>query len=216
MELAALQPSAHSCRSCMRITYISLTFCLLACSQTNSYAPSAGSEAPPQDSGTDAAQELDAHVDNAVPCSAETRPGDACDSTLGAECSVTHCGVRRPLSCSDGAWALAPSSWQSESSPFDFVCTPEADESTDFCENTPQCCGQELEDPSACALEGGCELCPAEEPVDGAPCTLPPACDGQPEPRVIDCYYECCCYGSATWAQCDGERWHIDSNCTPK
>jgi hypothetical protein len=151
-----------------------------------------------------------------VACDAEPRPGDACRA--GSEpCGQRRCGVARSLECVTGEWALQPLSWQGASSPWDFECDAEAiDTAGGICEVQAQCCGQPVAQATGCALEGGCALCPEDEPVDGAPCELPAACDGTNAPRVLDCYYPCCCYGTATWAQCSGERWHVHTSCSPK
>jgi hypothetical protein len=147
-----------------------------------------------------------------VPCTPDTRPGQACDEPY---CQPVQCGVQGQLECIDGTWAPlgAPNASAADISPWSFQC--EGDAGSGFCSLVGQCCG----DPSAssgCPTENGCRFCPATQPIDGEPCTLPAACDGHSGLKVIDCYYRCCCYGGPAWAQCDGERWRISSNCSSK
>lgn len=73
------------------------------------------------------------------------------------------------------------------------------------------CCGStlprnELDEPPSCSL------CPDEAPRNGDPCSLADDC----VPALIDCFYKCCCYGSVTWAQCDGKTWHVPTECSEK
>lgn len=176
--------------------------------------PSAGLEASATSNTT---QPRDADNEAAtIACTRQTRPGDPCDPALGDQCLARHCGATLPLECRADSWQLVQLSWQGESSPYDFMCALGDEDSNSFCTNQVHCCGEAVEQPSDCPIESGCRFCPATEPVDGTPCTLPPACDVSPDLQVIDCYYSCCCYGQASWAQCDGTRWHIITNCSPK
>jgi hypothetical protein len=209
-------------RSVCTIVCVGLLSCAQTTTSSSAGAPSPATEqpsghgAPGVDASTGVGARAKPDASLMSSCTSEARPGDGCDP-LGdvGGCGVFHCGARSTLDCRDGHWELQPQSWQHESSPLDFVCGPEQAEARDFCTGQVQCCGRPVQQASECPVEGGCELCPPTEPRDGAACTLPTACDGQAAPRVIDCYYKCCCYGQATWAQCDGERWHLNTQCTP-
>ena len=114
----------------------------------------------------------------------------------------------RDLVCESGAWVTVDSSHAS-----DLVC-PEGTESvTSLADITVGACCGELRPRNRAPIEpASCELCPQFAPEAGAPCSLPDDCT----PRLIDCFYSCCCYGSTTWAQCDGETWHVTTDCSPK
>ena len=78
--------------------------------------------------------------------------------------------------------------------------------------DTGACCGEILPKNDVHTEAPSCDLCPQGAPDDGAPCSLPDDC----APSVIDCFYKCCCYGTTIWAQCDGKRWHVATNCSSK
>ena len=164
------------------------------------------------------ASSADASQDSAqaaVACTAKPRAGDHC-ANANETCGSQHCGVSRALRCTGGVWIQESLSWQGDSTPWDFDCSAQAESSGDLCQNEAQCCGETVAEPTGCSLTGGCKLCPDQQPADGTACQLPAACDGSGARQVIDCYYPCCCYGTVTWAQCNGERWHVYSTCTPK
>lgn len=213
----------------MRRSGAFLTVWLLSCARATG-SPEDGGQRPEPDRVSEGSAAADAGADPGVdagsstapdpapgvPCSSQPRPGDRCDTAASEQCFTANCGARNLLECAGGAWQLVGLDWQGASSPFDFQCAPEDEAATDYCQNHVQCCGLPLAEASGCPIEGGCGLCPAEEPVEGTPCSLPSACDGYEGPRVLDCFYPCCCYGEATWAQCDGSTWHLNTNCTPK
>lgn len=138
-------------------------------------------------------------------CRSGDLPGEPC--LAEAMCWSTRCGVHFELACQAGSWVVDGSSLA-----FEMVCQP-SDEFTYAIRDitTGACCGErgprnEVTEPQSC------ELCPGVAPRDGEPCALPDDCN----PRIIDCFYDCCCYGTTTWAQCDGESWHVATDCSGK
>lgn len=138
------------------------------------------------------------------PCQSGDVPDAPCEDS---RCWGTRCGVRFDLVCQHGAWSSAdsPLAWE-------LVC-PVVDEAIYDVGNIEigACCGDVLpknnySDPPSC------NLCPEGAPQDGSPCSLPDECT----PPIVDCFYKCCCYGNTIWAQCDGERWRVATNCTGK
>lgn len=140
---------------------------------------------------------------NGRPCKQGEMPGSPCDAP---QCWGTRCGVDFRLICKDGAWVpgKSPNVWN-------MVCpmsepVPGLDQI-----RTGACCGQPLprnspqEPPS-------CSECPQTAPMDGEPCSLRDSC----APKLIDCFYKCCCYGFTVWAQCDGRRWRLATSCSDK
>jgi hypothetical protein len=137
-------------------------------------------------------------------CQDRDVPGAPCQDE---RCYGTRCGVRFDLLCENGAWSSAGSSLA-----WELVC-PSAEPIFDIAGiEVGACCAEHLARNDLYTEPQSCELCPPGAPVDGEPCSLPDDC----APAVIDCFYKCCCYGNTTWAQCDGERWHVATNCSPK
>jgi hypothetical protein len=133
-------------------------------------------------------------------CGVDDRPGAPCEKP---SCGSSRCGVAFHLTCHEGVWVL-----EKPSAAFELTCAAEDEFSYGLPDLTSaRCCGEQR--PRA---EGSCELCPTEAPENGDACTLPDDCS----PRVLDCFYSCCCYGTTTWAQCDGERWHVATDCSGK
>jgi hypothetical protein len=147
-------------------------------------------------------------VDPAVtsrPCLDRDVPGAACEDP---RCWGTRCGVRFDLACEGGAWSSGGSSLAWE------LSCPAGDEPiNDIGElETGACCGKLLPKNDVHTEPNSCSLCPDAAPDDGAACSLPDDC----ATPIIDCFYRCCCYGDTVWAQCDGKRWHVATNCSPK
>lgn len=139
------------------------------------------------------------------PCTARDAPGKRCDAP---RCLGERCGVRFELFCMEGAWGSGDSSLA-----WDLVC-PVASEPIYDIRDIKQgaCCGDVLPRRDLYTEPNSCSLCPEAAPVDGDPCALPDDC----KPAIIDCFYKCCCYGNLTWAQCDGQEWHVATNCSAK
>ena len=112
------------------------------------------------------------------------------------------------LVCTDGVWSADASllAWALE--------CPKGNESASEVGDieTGACCGEVLPKNDVYTEPPSCDLCPASAPQDGESCSLPDAC----APRIIDCFYKCCCYGSTIWAQCDGQQWHVATDCSAK
>ena len=138
-------------------------------------------------------------------CDETDVPGAPCKD---ARCYGTRCGVRFNLACKGGAWSSGDSSLA-----WELVCPVGNEPIYDIGElKTGACCGELLPKNDVYTEPPSCNLCPEGAPVDGAPCSLPEDC----APPVIDCFYKCCCYGNTIWAQCDGKRWHVATNCSGK
>jgi len=139
------------------------------------------------------------------PCEEGDVPDAPCEDS---RCWGTRCGVRFDLICKDGVWSSAdsPLAWE-------LVC-PVSDEAIYDVRDIKMgaCCGELLAKNDVHTEPPSCNLCPEAAPNDGSPCSLPSDC----APAIIDCFYKCCCYGTTTWAQCDGERWHVATNCSSK
>jgi hypothetical protein len=139
------------------------------------------------------------------PCAPSDAPGEPCD---GSGCWGRRCGVRFDLTCKGGTWDSGPSvlAWQ-------LACPVPGDSVHDIGDiEQGACCAEVLPRNDVYSEPPSCDLCPQAAPQDGEPCSLPAEC----APPMIDCFYKCCCYGSLTWAQCDGERWHVATNCSSK
>lgn len=139
------------------------------------------------------------------PCRAADVPDAPCEDS---RCGGTRCGVSFELICKDGAWSSAssPLAWE-------LVCPVKDEAVYDIRDiKAGACCGELLAKNDVYTEPPSCNLCPEAAPNDGSPCSLPSDC----APAVIDCFYKCCCYGTTTWAQCDGERWHVATNCSSK
>ena len=138
-------------------------------------------------------------------CQETDVPGAPCED---ARCYGTRCGVRFDLVCKGGAWSTGDSSLA-----WELVC-PATDEPIYDIGGIKAgaCCGELLPKNDVHDEPPSCNLCPQAAPDDGAPCSLPDDC----APPVIDCFYDCCCYGNTTWAQCDGKRWRVATNCSSK
>lgn len=137
-------------------------------------------------------------------CRTTDLPGEPCEEAL---CWSSRCGVHFQLACQDGAWVVDGSSLA-----FEMMCQTSDEFAYDIRDiTTGACCNDRI--PRNEAREPpSCELCPGVAPRDGEACALPDSCS----PRIIDCFYSCCCYGTTTWAQCDGERWHVATDCSGK
>ena len=138
-------------------------------------------------------------------CQERDVPGAPCKDP---RCYGTRCGVRFDLVCEGGAWRSGDSSLA-----WELVCPAGSDSIYDIHDiKTAACCREVLPKNDVYTEANSCNLCPADAPDDGASCSLPNDC----APPVIDCFYKCCCYGNTIWAQCDGERWHVATNCSSK
>lgn len=135
-------------------------------------------------------------------CQEADVPGAPCEDP---RCHGARCGVRLELNCEGGAWSNRDSSLA-----WELVCPASDEPIYDVGDvKAGACCGQLL--PKS-TQPPSCSLCPEAAPDDGALCSLPDDC----APPLIDCFYKCCCYGNTTWAQCDGKRWHVATNCSAK
>jgi hypothetical protein len=135
-------------------------------------------------------------------CIESDRPGEPCSRSL---CRGQSCGTPFELACVDGVWTIAGSA-----AAFEKPCPPGNEHATNIADIVSgACCGAQVPRNDDTA---SCNLCPEGEPRDGDPCELPADCS----PAVIDCFYRCCCYGHTTWAQCDGERWRVETDCSSK
>ena len=158
---------------------------------------------------------------NEPSCTGNEQLGEACNfdcqvdaaSSDALGCWGRHCGITSYLVCVDGSWQIRQAT-QGGSTPWDFACAPDQQGAVEIASITRgQCCGE----PVSNAVPSECRYCPADAPVDGAACNLPGTCNSDAgAPTVIDCFYTCCCYGSVTWAQCDGQRWHVTTDCSSK
>jgi len=139
------------------------------------------------------------------PCSPSDTPGERCENL---RCWGKRCGVRFDLTCKDGAWDRGESTLAWELS-----CPVPIDSVYDVGDiQQGACCGAVLPRNDVYQEPPSCNLCPQAAPQNGEPCSLPAEC----APPIIDCFYKCCCYGDLTWAQCDGERWHVATTCSDK
>ncbi|HET9952963.1 MAG TPA: hypothetical protein VFQ61_00595 [Polyangiaceae bacterium] len=138
-------------------------------------------------------------------CSEGDVPGAQCEDP---HCFGRRCGVRVDLVCRNGSWKNLNSSLA-----WDLTCPRGNEGVTDVGEIvTGACCGEELPKNDVFTEPPSCNLCPDAAPNDGDSCSLPNDC----APAIIDCFYECCCYGETIWAQCDGKRWRVATNCSDK
>jgi hypothetical protein len=158
-------------------------------------------------------------TDGGCVCTGSEKAGEACSSSCDADspdapwCLARHCGVVGHLVCVEGIWELLGHT-EGTTTPWDFVCAPEEEGAYGITEITQgQCCGARV---SSATDPLECRYCPAAAPVDGSSCNLPAECGGDASSRIIDCFYRCCCYGHRKWAQCDGQRWHVVTDCSPK
>jgi hypothetical protein len=166
----------------------------------------AGGSGGTSDAGSSAGTS-DAGVQRTRECGPADLPGAPC--TPGT-CFGTRCGIRFDLECTAGEWQVRR--LDGESTAWDFVCPPENEPVFDLSQITRgQCCGEPGRGTELPPSEG-CGYCPETAPNDQDSCALPADCS----PRIVDCFYSCCCYGTVTWAQCDGERWHVTTNCSWK
>lgn len=141
----------------------------------------------------------------ARPCAPQDAPGQPCNAV---RCWGDRCGVHFELNCKDGAWDEGDSSLA-----WELVCPVPSESVYDIGDiEQGACCGSVLPRNDVYSEPPSCDLCPAATPRDGDPCSLPDDC----APPIIDCFYKCCCYGNLTWAQCDGQQWHVATNCSGK
>jgi hypothetical protein len=138
-------------------------------------------------------------------CLAQDAPGAPCGYPA---CWGTRCAIRFDLTCDGGVWSARDSTLA-----WDLVC-PAGNDSVNSLGDIEMgaCCGELLPKNDLHTEPPSCDLCPGDAPDDGDPCSLPDDC----APAVIDCFYKCCCYGNTTWAQCDGTRWRVVTNCSSK
>lgn len=138
-------------------------------------------------------------------CTPSDAPGVACSAP---RCWGQRCGVRFDLTCKNGIWDSGDSSLA-----WELVCPVSTDLNNDIRGiDQGACCGELLPRNDVYTEPASCSLCPETTPKEGDACSLPSSC----APAIIDCFYKCCCYGTLTWAQCDGTRWHVATNCSPK
>jgi hypothetical protein len=139
------------------------------------------------------------------PCGPDELPGQPCEDP---RCWGTRCGVRFNLACLGGTWTV-----DSPALAWELVCPPGSESVFSVSEiDKGACCGDLRPRNDVHTEPPSCEYCPEAAPQDGDACGLPDEC----MPQLIDCFYDCCCYGTTTWAQCDGERWHVATNCSSK
>jgi hypothetical protein len=139
------------------------------------------------------------------PCGPDELPGQPCEDL---RCWGTRCGVHFNLACVAGTWAVdyPALAWE-------LVCPTGNESIYDLGEiDIGACCGDLRPRNDVDTQPPSCEHCPEAAPQDGDACRLLDDC----MPQLIDCFYDCCCYGNMTWAQCDGERWHVATNCSGK
>jgi len=135
-------------------------------------------------------------------CTETDRPGTPCTKDT---CWSARCGVRFSLTCLDGVWVLGD-----DSPALELVCSPDEEFVSSLGDlDSGACCAERLPREEL-GNAHSCSLCPPQEPRDGQACSLADDCS----PKLIDCFYRCCCYGTTSWAQCDGQTWHVASNCS--
>ena len=136
-------------------------------------------------------------------CKTSDVPGEPCEDGI---CWSTRCGVHFQLACQAGAWVVDGSALA-----FDVTCQPGDEFVHAIRDLTNGACCNDWRPRNNGGEPPSCELCPAETPREGDACSLPGDCS-----LPIDCFYSCCCYGDLTWAHCDGERWHVATECSGK
>lgn len=137
-------------------------------------------------------------------CHAADLPGQPCQD---GTCWSARCGVRFQLACQAGTWIVDGSALA-----FDMVCQPEDEFTSAITDITTGACCSDWRPRNNPAEPPSCELCPAETPRDGEACSLPSDCSVP----ILDCFYDCCCYGTMAWAQCDGQHWRVATDCSGK